>query len=289
MGEKPNVQNYCACFIDLLGQRNALAGQSIIPNFASEQEKADFLKIVNDTVGAIEQLQVRAQDFIQGKADAYSIRKYLSSEEQELYDEMGKVGAKQQRWSDGLVYYSSLNNEMAKCPMRAVLQIFMLSGTFCFLGLANKHPIRGAIETAWGVELHENELYGAIVANSYDLESKVAQYPRIVVGDKTMNYLDVHLELPPNNIDKLALYNRDCAVLCKDMTTIDQDGYHIVDYLGTTFTKSVTSSTNQELFGLAYRYIDEQYSLHRNNKDTKLALRYAWLREYFHKNKHLHS
>lgn len=284
-----NVSNFCACFIDLLGQKNALAGQGIMPELTTEKGKSDFLQVVKNSVGVIGRLQVAAQNFRQGKAEASLIRESLNEEDKKNYDEMKKVVAKQQRWSDGLVYYCSLDTSSAKCPMSAVLEIFMLAGTLCFLGIANKQPIRGAIDIAWGVELHENELYGAVVANSYELESKIAQYPRIVVGHQTMHYLNAYLEHAPNTSDKLGLYNRNCAQLCKSMTSLDKDGYYIIDYLGKSFTKYATSSISHEVFILAYNYILEQIEIHKKNKDTKLLNRYEWLIKYFNKNKKLHS
>lgn len=289
MEEELHVSNYCACFIDLLGQRNALNGQSVMPELTTDKEKSDFLNVVKQSVGAIERLQHQAQSFRLGKKGAFSVREQLNEEEKELYDEMKKAVAKQQRWSDGLVYYSSLDTKSNQCPMNAVMEIFMLAGTLCFLGLAHKQPIRGAIETAWAVELHENELYGAVVANSYVLESQVAQYPRIVVGEKTMGYLNAYIESPADTIDKLALYNRNCAQLCLNMTAIDQDGHHVIDYLGNEFTRSVTNSGSSELFKLAYKFICEQYELHKKNKNSKLALRYTWLRGYFHQNREKHA
>ncbi|MCC5451499.1 hypothetical protein LMJ53_07100 [Rheinheimera sp. UJ51] len=289
MEDKLQVSNYCACFIDLLGQKNVLSGQSLMPQLITDKEKSDFHNVIKQSVGAIERLQKQAQSFRQGKNNTFSIRDQLNEKEKELYDEMKKTVAKQQRWSDGLVYYSSLDTEFNKCPMSAVMEIFMLAGTLCFLGLANEQPIRGAIETAWGVELHENELYGAVVANSYVLESQVAQYPRIVVGEKTIDYLNAYIETPADTSDKLALYNRNCAQLCLNMTAIDQDGFHVIDYLGNEFTRSVTNSGSKGLFKLAYKFICEQYELHKEKRNTKLALRYTWLRGYFHQNKERHT
>ena len=285
--ENLQITNYCACFIDLLGQKDALNGQSIMPEINTQIEKDDFLAIVRKSVGAIERLQIQAQKLRQNKGA--TIPEQLTAQEKALFIEMEKVVAKQQRWSDGLVYFSSLETEHNKCPMNAVMEIFILSGSLCFLGLANQQPLRGAIETAWGVELHENELYGAVVANSYVLESKIAQYPRIVVGEKTIEYLYSYINSPIDKSDILALYNRNCAQICINMTAIDQDGYHIIDYLGNEFTQSITNTETQELFELAYQFICEQYDLHKKSKNTKLALRYTWLKGYFHQKKELHS
>ena len=289
MSDAPlSISNYCACFIDLLGQKDALKGQNIMPELNSDEVKAKFLSTVQKSVGAIGRLQMHAEFFRKGAAETATFRDSLSPEEQALYDEMASPKAKQQRWSDGLVFYHSLNIQQNKCPMSAVLDMFMLSGTLCMLGLADKQPIRGAIETSWGVELHNNELYGAVVANSYLLESNVAQYPRIVIGEHTMHYLKSHLEDNQDPNDKLSLYNRNLAVKCLNMTAIDQDGHAILNYLGEEFKSSVFHNESKELYAQAYSYICEQYELHKSNKNSKLALRYTWLKGYFHQNRAIH-
>lgn len=282
------VSNYCACFIDLLGQKDALKGQSVMPELIDDQKKSEFLSMVKKSVGAITRLQQHAEFFRKASDETESIRSELDPEDQLLYDEMSAQKAKQQRWSDGLVFYQSLNTKTSKCPMNAVLDIFMIAGSLCMLGLVDKQPIRGALETSWGVELHENELYGAVVANSYILESSVAQYPRIVIGEHTMSYLRAHLEQTPDPADKLGIYNRNLAVKCLDMTAIDQDGHNILNYLGAEFKNSVFREESKSLYEAAYAFICDQYELHKANKDSKLALRYTWLKGYFHQHRDIH-
>ncbi|MCK9503220.1 MAG: hypothetical protein M0Q95_03440 [Porticoccaceae bacterium] len=286
--EKLDISNYCACFIDLLGQRNALKGQSLLPSFSNDSDKEKFISVLQQSVGAIERLQKHAEFFREDLVLPVSLRDTLNEEEQIIYDQMKSPRPKQQRWSDGLVFYHSLSTQLTKCPMNAVFEIFMLAGTLCLLGLVSKQPIRGAIETSWGVELHDNELYGAVVANSYELESEAAQYPRIIVGQHTMNYLNAYLAEPPQPEKRLELYNRNLAVLCTNMTTVDQDGHHILNYLGKDFKDSVFHDQSPDLFNEAYSYICEQYELHKSRKNSKLALRYTWLRGYFHQHRDLH-
>lgn len=287
-GEELKVSNYCACFIDLLGQRNALKGQNILPLFESEEDKKNFLAVFQQSIGAIEILQKQAEDFIKGNSNAPSIREQLNEEEKFKYDKMKPPKPKQQRWSDGLVLYHSLNTKDEECPMNAVFEIFTLAGALCFLGLAYKQPIRGAIETSWGVELHNNELYGAVVANSYELESGVAQYPRIIIGQHTMKYLNAYLDQPPEPERTLDLYNHSLAVQCINMTAVDQDGHHILNYLGKDFKEKIFHEGSRELYNKAYEYICEQYEIHKSAKNSKLALRYTWLRGYFHQHRELH-
>lgn len=282
------ISNYCACFIDLLGQRDALKGQNILPLNESEDDRKKFLMTLKHSIGAIDNLQRQADIFIRGADDAFSIRDQLSEEEKLIYDKMKSPKPKQQRWSDGLVFYHSLNTRDEECPMNAVFEIFILAGALCFLGLASKQPIRGAIETSWGVELHNNELYGAVVANSYELESSVAQYPRIIVGQHTMSYLNAYLAEPPEPEKTLNVYNHYLAVLCINMTVVDQDGHHILNYLGKDFKDNIFREGSKDLYNKAYEYICEQYEIHKSNKNSKLALRYTWLRGYFHQYRGLH-
>lgn len=288
LNERLSASNYCACFIDLLGQRAALRGQGILPIFSSDDEYQKFLEVVKSSVGDIAWLQEQAERFMRSAEGSPSIRDKLAQQEQALYDEMSKARPNQQRWSDGLVIYHTLGIEEFKCPMNAVMEIFHLSGVLCFLGLSENKPIRGAIEIGWGVELHDNELYGAVIANSYELESQVAQCPRIVVGQATMDYLRAYLNEPPNLDDKLGLYNRNLAAMCIELTAVDQDGHHVINYLGGKFKANVFRDESRTLFEKAYENICVQYEKHKESRDTKLSMRYTWLRGYYHQHRAIH-
>ena len=284
MDEK-DVFNYCVSFVDILGQRDALKGQNILPDVRNEDTKKEFRAVVRNSVGAIIKLQELADTFRQGYSKPFPTRDLLNKEEKSLYDKMKAQKPKQQRWSDGLVYFSPLGGENNHCPMNAIFEIFGLSGILCFIGLANSMPVRGAIEISWGVELHHSELYGAVVKNSYELESSVAQSPRIVVGQYAIDYLRSHFVEPIDEGDKLAAYNRDLAEICLNMVVVDQDGYHILDYLGRTFTHTVTREKRPSLYKLAYSFICKEYEEHFKNRNTKLSIRYAWLKGYYDQNK----
>lgn len=282
------VTDYCACFIDLLGQREALKGHNVMPPIEDSADKERFMNAVRKSVGAIARLQDNAEFFRKITNNPTGIRDSLSDADRDLYDEMGSPKPKQQRWSDGLVFYHPVDTEHAKCPMSAVYDIFILAGTLCLLGLADKEPIRGAIEISWGVELHDNEIYGAVVANSYILESTVAQYPRIVVSQHTVDYLNHQIKETSEGLDKFQIYNNNLAVKCLNMISVDQDGYHFIHYLGAEFKDSILREASSHFYEQALIYICEQHQFHRENKNSKLALRYSWLKSYFVQNRKLH-
>ncbi len=52
--------NYCVSFIDLLGQRDALRGQGVLPAVASESERQKLMATLRASVGSIARLQNQA-------------------------------------------------------------------------------------------------------------------------------------------------------------------------------------------------------------------------------------
>ena len=195
--------NYCVSFIDLLGQRAALHGQGLLPPFESEDERKKLNAILRESIGSIIKLQSQAEDMLQGVLQPNlesPFRASLPPEQHALWDEMQLTRVTTQRWSDGLMSFVSLGDREMKCKMNGVSGLFFLAGALCFLGLASQQPVRGAIEIAWGIELHPGELYGAAVARAYELESEVAQYPRIVIGSEMVRFLKLHFNNPDQDL-----------------------------------------------------------------------------------------
>jgi len=153
--------NYCVSFIDLLGQRVAMQGQGLLPPFRSEEEQERLNAILRVSIGAIIKLQKQAEDMMEiilhPNPDSL-LRAALLPEQHATWDAMQRTRVTTQRWSDGLVSFVCLGDKDVKCQMNGVFDLFGLAGTLCILGLATRHPIRGAIEVAWGVEIHPGEL-----------------------------------------------------------------------------------------------------------------------------------
>ncbi|MCP4550507.1 MAG: hypothetical protein GY834_00375 [Bacteroidetes bacterium] len=99
MGEN-KVCNYCASFIDLLGQKESLKGQSLMPDIRDEHIKKQFFDQFKNSVGAIVRLQEQARNFRKGYSKPFPTRDLLTDEEKLIYDEMKNQKPKQQRWSD---------------------------------------------------------------------------------------------------------------------------------------------------------------------------------------------
>lgn len=274
--------NYCVAFVDLLGQRDALRGQGLLKLPDSEDHHKAFYDILRNSIGAIIKLQEQAKEMLAPILEPNlesPIRAALPPEQHAIWDEMQRTRITTQRWSDGLVSFACLGDTDIKCQMNNVYGIFGLAGTLCLLGLTTGSPIRGAIEIAWGIELHPGELYGPAVANAYELESEIAQYPRIVVGPATIRFLQVHASNPGQ--DMCSQNDRELASLCLDMLVQDADGHWLLHYLGEKFQFAVTHAQHVELYNAARKFVYDQLSTHQTKRNTKLAFRYSHLLQYF--------
>lgn len=277
-----NAYNYCISFIDLLGQRDALKDQGLLPSFVSEEDHKRFVSTLKDSIGAILKLQAWAENMLseaQRERPQSPFRAALSPEQQTVWDEMARVRVTTQRWSDGLVSFVCLGDTQIKCPLNGIFNIFGTAGSLCFMGLASRHPIRGALDVAWGMELRAGELYGAAVVRAYELESIFAQYPRIVVGPRVINFLRAHVN--NSEQDVYSANNRALAELCLGMLAQDVDGLWILHYLGDGFRDAVTRGHHSELYSKARKYIVEQLETHQKTGNSKLAFRYSHLMLYF--------
>jgi hypothetical protein len=274
------VHNYCVTFIDILGQRSAYANEGLLPRFASEEEKQAFWGKVKQTIGSIRDLQESADAMIKELLSPQSsTREMLPEDLRSTYAQMQLAKVTRQRWSDGLVFYTSLADTEMKCPMNNLLNMFATAGCLCFLGLSKCRPLRGAIDIAWAVELHEGELYGAALAKAYEYESLIAQYPRIVVSERTIGYLEAFRRNPDTNV--FIQYNRALAGLCLSMLEQDADGYFFLHYLGDEFRAAVSKELHPYLYDRALKFIQAEGDRIRQDREVKLALRYNHLHSYF--------
>ena len=234
-------------------------------------------RMLRDIIGPTLQLQEEVEAMVKSVSGNLNSPRRMSLTETERsgYDEMQLKRVKTQYWSDGFIRFVCLGEKEIKCPLNGIIEIFQLSGYFCLLGLARRHPVRGAIDIAWGVEFPHGGLYGPVVANAYELESKVARYPRIVVGQRVVDFLETYVS--NSSDDPFMLANRMWAELCQGMLFKDVDGCWIVHYLGNAFQYSVTHTTHSYLHDKARAFVADQLEEHRKLLNSRFATRYNQL------------
>lgn len=275
------IGNYCVGFFDLLGQREALRAQSLLPQPKSPAEETAWVDTVKRSIGAIGSLHSRASGMLAARSNNQSgLRSSLPPEQQRLWDQMSAEKVRTQRWSDGLLCFSALKDSEVRCQMNGVFRLFGLAGTLCLMGLASKQPLRGALEIAWAAELYPGELYGAAVARAYELESEKAGYPRIVVGPQLLQFLSLHSA--NDQMDPFSRNDQSLAKLCLEMLVQDADGTWMLHYLGQTFQECISAEAHADLYEMAQDFIADELRRHAQNQNEKLRSRYALLARYFH-------
>lgn len=282
--DKLTFGHYLVAFVDLLGQRERLRKLNALPCDEGGPEYSEFVQIVKQTIGAVHDLQKTAKEFFRDftKNDANNPLDALIA-----FGKLNNSEIKFQHFSDGLVIYVPLRVDDQYSPAKGVYGALIACGGLCLLGLAKRRPVRIGISIGVAAELHENELYGKVIADAYELESYVAQYPRVVVSDEVTNYLLGYANSSCEKEDFDCYMQKKLADASLKMLARDFDGRCIVNYLGAFFRHHLMSDTNKLVYEHAKSFIDDELKKHQEAQNSKLAFRYALLHGYFHE--HLES
>ncbi len=275
-GADIHLCDYAVAFIDLLGQRAAMPGRHL-----PEDEK-DAVALVKKSVGRIVGTQKNFQKFFDAYTSDGGIYSHFPPEMQKQVPDMAPGELRWQRFSDGFVIYVPLGKGLVKSPVNSIFGLLMASGLHCMVGLAAKGPLRIGIDVAWGVEYRPNEIYGAALAYSYHLESKVAQWPRVVVGEGLTDYL-LHYKQAAQN-DLSSQFRRVMAQLCLSLITTDTDGNQILHYLGGEFQKASHNTFDERIVSDARAFVDSQIKHWRAVGDKRLEYRYMQVADYIARN-----
>lgn len=271
--------HYLVAFVDLLGQRDRLRKLDALPSDENGPEYSDFVQVVKDTIGAVHDLQKTALQYFN------SFTKNEKDNPLDLlpgFSKLNKAEIKFQHFSDGLVIYVPLKTDEYYSPSKGVYGALAACGGLCLLGLAKKRPVRIGVSIGVAAELRENELYGKAIADAYELESYIAQYPRVVLSDEVLNYLLSYANSKCNQNDFGCQITKKMAHASLEMLSRDFDGRVIIDYLGDVFRNHLMGKVGDEVYRLAKSYIDEQLKEHQEKQNSKLAFRYAMLHGYFY-------
>lgn len=264
--------DYAVAFIDLLGQRAAMPDRHLPPN------KDAAVAIVKKSVGRIISTQKLFENFYNSYANSKTFYSRLPPSIQGSLPDMAPAQLKWQYFSDGLVVYVPLGSGLVASPASSLFGLLLASGMLCLVGLAAGSPIRAGIDAAWAVEYRPNELYGSALAHAYKLESEVAQWPRVVVGEGLLGYLH-HYAAEGDNHPSLQ-FRRALSTLCLELVTADVDGNQIVDYLGPVYSMVTKGTLEKPAIDKAQAFVEQQIAHWRQANDKKLAERYETVQLY---------
>jgi len=128
--------------------------------------------------------------------------------------------------------------------------------------------LRGGV--GLGSLIHTDKiLMGPALIEAYDLELKIANYPRIIISTKIINIakeysIDIHTSSDEENF-------------IKDCLWLDFDGYYFIDY----FDKIQHEIDSPELY---IEYLYYLYNIIKTGLDSKnlsLLNKYTWMKQYY--------
>jgi len=277
-----DISYYVVAFMDVLGQQEQLRALDELPDKNDAAQMESFVAALKQTYGVVtgmrDSFQKFFKSFSKGQIDPAKLRQ-LSPEQRKQYAELTSNPIQFQRFSDSIVVFLSLRTDRFKLPTGGIFGVLGAAATSFLVGLAAGHPVRGGIDLGVGMEMTKGEIYGSALARAYSLESKVSIYPRIVLGEELIKYLQLTLRQKLEDI--YAAASKQMAQCCLDMIAVDDDGHPFLDYLGPGFKKHIAYELDGKVIQMAYEQVLKNSERYKREHNTKLAFRCTLLRKYF--------
>lgn len=291
-------QHYVVAFIDVLGQTTKLAkleelldkGETGEPILEAKRETIDIVKYLRNTF----------YGFLKKARATESSKPWYNnstSEQKAQYKELRRSEIRFRYISDGIIIYAPLAKPGGVQRVQDVLSIIMATAHLILVSLGKNVAIRGAVELGWATKLEDwandkedADIYGPIIPRVHYLESTIANYPRIIVGNRLVHYLELMSKLPDGKANTpQERLNKTSVEQCRELICYDMDGQFIVDLLGPFMQKYPSTDV---LAKAGYKFIQSEYikykQLARDSREinsqakySKLASRYANLIDYF--------
>ena len=271
-------QYWAAAFIDILGQREAMREIYFVPNKENSQQMEKFNAEIKKVYGAVKLIHDLFQNYFKSTKSVRTPSIQPNEEQMKIWHTLHDPPLKHQRFSDGLMFYLSLADFIERSPVVGIYHFIVACASVLLSSLEGKTPIRGGIDVGTGMEINPNELYGPVMTKTYELESKIAQYPRVVVGDELINYLK-SLERSEEKGEKPE-FERVMARMCLNLIMVDIDGFPAIDFLGDGIHQ-LARPDDYQLFSMAYQFVVEQLEESKKKRNTTLSFRYSQLLNYF--------
>jgi hypothetical protein len=261
--------HHLVAFLDVLGQRDKFRGLRL-PTNASEEEKVK--EVLRQTAGFV--LDLRR----------------VFHKQFEVFEKGAGMGAHTKEplrpnfvgFSDSFVTSVPLRNDGGDLVRVATVFSALAAAAIVMLtSLASKHPLRGGIDVGLATEIGPGEIYGTALERAYVLESKVAQYPRIVIGDELLKYLNSALAEFSKGETPVAKAIAVITQKIMGLIATDTDGKRILDYLGAVVVESSAPEDREHMVQPAYEFVLAEQKRLIGEGNAELINRYALFRSYF--------
>jgi len=274
---------YMVVFLDVLGQSERLEELNTLPTNQAEIDKA--AQTLDETAGSIVRLRKGFDSLFDALSKPTPILDSLSPQNRSMAMSLRQVKIARRGISDSYIMTLPLVEDELFGRSGVILNVWSALGATCGMfvaGLAIGLVVRGGVEIGLGTPLpiyNRDEIYGPAVARAVRLENKVAQYPRVVVGEHLWQYLcTVEGSIVKTKLDQFA---KKYAVDSKNLICQEQeyDGVRVLDYLGKG-VRSLEGGVEPRWVEKAYQWVIQEHEKYIKSKNYELAGRYGLLRQY---------
>lgn len=277
-------RDYIIASVDVLGQRAEF--NKIADYLVDEVPQNTLEEVAENTVSVIEYLRQQFKDLYESYCAKSESKVEVPAEHKAEYDAMrasAPIGF--QFFSDSMIAHVALRTEKYRMnDVIAINGIFSAIGAQLLITLASGNSFRCGIELGIATKFEDGDIFGPVLREAYDLESKVAKYPRIVIGEKLEKYLDNYskgLPLVPGQTERDVNGCKTMADVCLRMLDNDKDGRLILDYLGEYFRNRFNFDPSGKVYDMALQFVKAKLKEKSDSGDMEVAAKYEKLLGYF--------
>jgi hypothetical protein len=225
-----NLRLYGVALIDLLGQGDKL-NQLRNPGALSE----DALKAALDSsLGKVRKLRDHILHLVYLQPATSALGRTLFKE---FPDDLRRWAESVmdsrftfQYFGDTVLVYWPLRSNNRPAMAFSLWHMLHVMKVVVLTQFADGCAVRGGVEIGYAVEWEERQLYGPVVADAYRLESKIADYPRVLVGSNLRTFLGESVNQEQETVGGSVQQrwgHSASRFLCRDT-----DGCWMLDFLG---------------------------------------------------------
>jgi hypothetical protein len=285
MQDKFLFQHYLVVFFDHLGQREKLRKLTGIP--ISEDEKQKFIEITKESVGRVLNIRDLFKNYF-NSASSYMPDVTLVPPEcrDEFLASQKKAVVSFYGISDAMIIAVPLMSVDENCAaINGIIDALVATCGIGLLSLSIHVPMRAGLDVGVATQIDDNEIYGPALESVFYLESKLAEYPRSLVGKELVNYL-LWVERQTSET-RIGLVAKGAAKFCREMIIQDTDGRYMLDFLGSKIKEASDGVIDQKLVADAFEFVISQYTKYSKEENETLTSRYYRLLWYFHSRKNI--
>jgi len=272
-------QHYLVVFCDHLGQRQKLRKLTGIPTTEEDQRK--FIEITKESIGRVIGIRDAFKNYFEsGKFYKPNVKRVPPELREDFLASQRRTNLIYYGISDAIVIAVPLMSNDENCAaVNAVYDAFVATCGIGLLSLSLHLPMRAGLDVGVATQIDDKEIYGPALERAFYLESKLAEYPRLLVGKELISYL-FWVENQKCET-RVGLVAKETAKFCREIIIQDTDGRYMLDFLSNKIKAASDGIIENKIVADAFDFVISSHEQYSKKEDLSLASRYYRLRRYF--------